>query len=227
MQNAVLSGDASHVEEVASTSGADAASVLCYLHPAFDGKQPGGCPTMYFRDETAKLKDLQQFRMWVAMEAASGIVPQHDYDPESRCRMPGFNGCFSWGDVNHGAWWNVTADPFDEHESPLWAFTKFRALNRLALRTKLNVIVKPTSQKADSSAYYTYRHQNCYEGRGGQSIDHTPAVGLTDVECMERCDNDSMCECVTYCASCNNNQGACWKRSRCEPAYFQNDDSKS
>ena len=48
MQSAVLTGDAStaRLEEAASTSGADAATVLCYLHPHYDGRQPGACPTM-------------------------------------------------------------------------------------------------------------------------------------------------------------------------------------
>ena len=45
-QKAVTDGDASQLETLASTSGADAASVLCYLNPAYDGLQPGGCPTM-------------------------------------------------------------------------------------------------------------------------------------------------------------------------------------
>ncbi len=44
--NAVVSGDASDLEGVATTSGADGATVQCYLHPAYDGLQPGGCPTM-------------------------------------------------------------------------------------------------------------------------------------------------------------------------------------
>ena len=59
MQAAVMDGDASHLEPTASTSGADAATVLCYLDPAFDGRQPAACPTMYFRDMTATIKDLQ------------------------------------------------------------------------------------------------------------------------------------------------------------------------
>ena len=46
MQKAVFDGDASNLEDMASTSGADAATVLCYLNPAFDGTQPGSCPTM-------------------------------------------------------------------------------------------------------------------------------------------------------------------------------------
>jgi hypothetical protein len=54
MQQAVFDGDASNVESIASKSGADAASVLCYLNPHFDGKQPGACPTMYV------LQDIQQ-----------------------------------------------------------------------------------------------------------------------------------------------------------------------
>ena len=46
MQKAVMDGDASGLEKFASTSGADAATVVCYLNPAYDGVQPGGCPTM-------------------------------------------------------------------------------------------------------------------------------------------------------------------------------------
>eukprot|EP01047_Picozoa_sp_COSAG01_P072736 COSAG01_NODE_11647_length_1888_cov_8.899346_2_plen_251_part_00 len=75
-QKAVTDGDASGLEELASTSGADAASVLCYLNPAYDGKQPGGCPTMYYRDMTATMKNLKQHVLWVALEAGSGIVSQ-------------------------------------------------------------------------------------------------------------------------------------------------------
>ena len=37
------------------------------------------------------IKDLKQHRMWVTLEAGSGIVSQHDYDPESSCE--GWNGC--------------------------------------------------------------------------------------------------------------------------------------
>ena len=127
MQAAVLNGDASDLEGVASKSGADAATVLCYLHAAFDGRQPGACPTMYFRDQTKTLHDPKQHLLWVALEAGSGIVSQHDFDPSA--------------DGGAGAWWNVTNDPIDASvaESPLRAFGTHRALNRLALRTKLDI----------------------------------------------------------------------------------------
>ena len=95
MQQAVTSGDASQLEGIASTSGADAATVLCYLHPHYDGKQPGACPsqldpdpaawlccpsdrwvcagpTMYYRDATSGLRDIKQHTLWVALEAGSG-----------------------------------------------------------------------------------------------------------------------------------------------------------
>lgn len=88
MRKAVENGDASNLESIASTSGADAASVLCYLHPAYDGKQPGGCPTMYFRDMGATIKDVRRHRMWVALEAGSGIVPQHDYGNDQPAQGP-------------------------------------------------------------------------------------------------------------------------------------------
>ena len=168
MQQAVFDGDASGLEDVAGRSGSDGATAVCYLYEAYDGQQPGGCPTMYFRDARVErmaaihraptqvatpfnplpllryfrdrgkvIKDLKQHRMWVMLEAGSGIVSQHDYDPESSCE--GWNGCAFWSHGKPGAWWNVSRDPFDDHESPLWAFTKHRALNRLALRTKLDV----------------------------------------------------------------------------------------
>ena len=124
MQAAVFAGDFSGLEDAAAASGADAAAVLCYLDAAFDGEAPGACPTMYFRDATSTIANVSQHEMWVALEAASGIVPQHDYDPDL------------------DAWWNVTNDPWRDgggaaSESPLWAFSRERALNRLALRTKL------------------------------------------------------------------------------------------
>ena len=55
MKQAVFSGDASNLEHVASTSGADGATLVCYLHRAYDGKQPGGCPTLYFRDVSTRV----------------------------------------------------------------------------------------------------------------------------------------------------------------------------
>lgn len=64
---------------MASRSGADGATLVCYLHQFYDGKQPGGCPTVYFRDKTPKLRVLKQHQMWVALEAGSGVVSQHDY----------------------------------------------------------------------------------------------------------------------------------------------------
>ncbi|KAL1499974.1 hypothetical protein AB1Y20_012653 [Prymnesium parvum] len=160
MQRAVTAKDASGLEGIASTSGADAASVVCYLHPAYDGKQPGGCPTMYFRDTTATMRDVRQHRLWVALEAGSGIVSQHDYDPNSSCQ--GWEGCFYWSKGKPGAWWNVTNDPFTEgEESPLWAFTKYRALNRLALRTKLPLLHASgaaVSGKRDGGALVYLKH---------------------------------------------------------------------
>ena len=45
----------------------------------------------YFRDRGKVIKDVKQHRMWVMLEAGSGIVSQHDYDPESSCE--GWNGC--------------------------------------------------------------------------------------------------------------------------------------
>lgn len=138
MQQAVLSKDLDALEEISSSSGADTATMACYLHPELDGQQPGGCPTLYYREALATIPDVRQHQMWVALEAASGIVPEHDYDPTSSCS--GWSGCQP-GKGGEGAWWNVSNDPYDQGvASPLWAFTKFRALNRLAVRTKLSFI---------------------------------------------------------------------------------------
>ena len=53
----------------------------------------------------------------------------------------GWAGCSYWSHGAPGAWWNVTNDPYIEgQQSPLWAFTSERALNRLALRTKLTIV---------------------------------------------------------------------------------------
>ena len=57
----------------------------------------------------------------MALEAGSGVVSEHDYDPTGV-----WNG-------NKGVWWNVSNDPSGDErdgESPLWAFTRHRALNQ-------------------------------------------------------------------------------------------------
>ena len=102
------------------------------------------------QDQVAHEKELAG----VALEAASGIVSQHDYDPESSCA--GWVGCSYWSHGMPGAWWNVTNDPPPEGRgmmaSPLWAFTKHRALNRLALRTKLDIQEASGSRTSDATA---------------------------------------------------------------------------
>ena len=92
-------------------------------------------------------------------EAGSGIVSQHDYDPESTCM--GWAGCDYWMERDGpGAWWNVTSDPYVEgRESPLWAFSQHRSLNRLALRTKLPILqVTPPNGKVDGGALAYLKH---------------------------------------------------------------------
>lgn len=222
MQNAVFDGDASDLESIVRSSGADAATAVCYLHPDLDGRQPGDCPTMYFRDATATIRDLAQHQLWVALEAGSGIVSEHDFDPTSVCRTDGphpFNGCGG----GTGAWWNVTNDPSSDGntESPLWAFTRYRALNRLALRTKLNITNRTLTSRnvpRASENYITYPKENCYNGHGGVEIG-TPAYGVDADGCMGLCDTDGECDCVTYEASSK----TCWKRASCKPAQFEQD----
>ncbi|KAL3931040.1 MAG: hypothetical protein SGPRY_001289, partial [Prymnesium sp.] len=169
MKQAVMSGDASKLEHIASSSGADAATVLCYLHPAFDGKQPGGCPTMYFRDKSATIRDVKKHLLWVALEAGSGIVSQHDYGEDKGGGVLLLVSQPARGVVERHerpihslAKYIPKSSPVpaliirsakrvhrtigapmrcaEGEESPLWAFTKHRALNRLALRTKLSLL---------------------------------------------------------------------------------------
>ena len=120
MKAAAVEANFTGLEEHASTSGADAAAVLCYLSPALDGKQPGACPSMSSRDTTLTMANVSQYRMWVALEAGSGIWSQHDCEPVGS--LPGIVG----GKHDFG---NVTADPFDGTPSPLWAFTKYGPLS--------------------------------------------------------------------------------------------------
>lgn len=53
---------------------------------------------MYFRDASATIRNISQHRLWVTLEAGSGIVSEHDFDPNSECRTTGpgaFNGSFA------------------------------------------------------------------------------------------------------------------------------------
>ena len=69
-----------------------------------------------------------------------------------------------------GAWWNVTNDPRGEGESPLWAFSKYRALNRLALRTKLTVVASPASPALEAAGFTVYKGENSWNGHGGVPV---------------------------------------------------------
>ena len=212
-QRAVFTGDASDLEDYAANSGADAASVLCYMHPYYDGQQPGACPSMYFRDTTATIPDIQQHRMWVALEAGSGVVSQHDGQP--------------------GKFWSVDNDPHDEDESPLWAFQRYRALNRLGLRTKLNIssagAVAATPKRRDEqgpSGYVAYPHFKCDLYDGGIPRTINPDHGLTAQQCKQACDTDSGCDCVSYMLHAPSRsdaiQSSCWRFGHCNASLFLN-----
>jgi len=211
MQQAILYGHAEDLEHTVRFSGADGAIVVCYLHPGYDGKQPGGCPTMYFRDTSATMKDVKQHTMWVALETASGIVSQHDYDPESSC-AGWTTSCTSQA----GAWWNVTNDPFEEEVvSPIWKFTTERALNRLALRSKLKL--------GAAHGYTTYHSSNCYWGAGGVDQDEGPFTFVSLDTCTALCDSDEECSCVVFLFRGVQNgtgYGDCSRRAGCIPAQF-------
>lgn len=225
-QRAVRSGDASTLEDVVSTTGADAATVLCYMNPAYDGKQPGACPTMYFRDSTASGLGwgVKEHEFWIALEAGSGIVPEHDFDPASSCLGFG-SGC----ETTTGAWWNVTNDPFETNahnmSSPLWAFQKYRALNRVALRTKLGITSSssPSLSLAAAAApegYMAHVGSNCYTGNGGVPIDVNPlANAKTLPQCATACDGNPQCDCFVWDAM----DAECYRREVCDPTKFEHD----
>ena len=217
LQAAVLKGDVSDIEAYASNSGADAATVLCYTNPFYDGGQPGACPTMYFRDLTATLADVKKHEMWVALEAGSGVVSQHDGDPD------GF--------------WNVSVDPapVGESPSPLWAFHKYRALNRLALRTKLNITGSSdgsSDRSSDGSAaeppapagYTAYPHLRCDLYDGGIPLGKL-IPGRTTAKCTAACDWNKACDCVSSSLDSptqNFTTGQCSLFAKCQPSFFQN-----
>ena len=78
----------------------------------------------------------------------------------------------------------MTNDPIDaslgaDEESPLWAFTKQRALNRLALRTKLSIISVAAATEPTPKGYTAYAHENCYDGSGGHAIDDDGVANVT------------------------------------------------
>ena len=213
LQEAIRKGDVSDIEDYAANSGADAATVLCYTNPAYDGRQPGACPTMYFRDQTATIQDVKQHELWVALEAGSGIVSQHDSQPGN-------------------AFYNVTMDPArpGQRESPLWAFHKFRALNRLALRTKLNITTSSVSTSTRSAVaeelptatgYTAYPHLQVTLYDGGIPDGLTPIHGVSVDECTAACDRDKSCDCVSYIDH-GGGQSHCSKFMECEPTLFLN-----
>lgn len=217
MQQAVAAHDLSNIEDVASSSGADGATVLCYLHPAYDGRQPGRCPTLYYRDTTATMTSVGAHRMWVMLEAASGIVAQHDFDPSS-----------SWHGAPGGAWWNVTNDPYDpsETDSPLWGFVTHRALNRLALRTKLNLTSNGRKSGGDDVDYFeAHGGVNCSECRpiGKRTLGKDDAA-FTD-SCAILCRHTASCGCFvegveTYPGTAYR-VPYCQNYEACPPSAFQ------
>ena len=122
----------------------------------------------------------------------------------------------------------MTNDPIDaslgaDEESPLWAFTKQRALNRLALRTKLSIISVAAATEPTPKGYTAYAHENCYDGSGGHAIDDDGVANVTMAACTQRCDADAKCDCVTYLTAAQAVDSRCWKRSQCVPAEFEKD----
>ena len=226
MRAAAEAKDLDTIEDAVASSGADAATVICYLHPGLDGKPSGACPTLYYRDTLAAYskENVSTYQLWVALEAASGILSEHQHSPTAVFGQ-GFGS------------WNVTADPHDEDngtESPLWAFSRSRALNRLALRTKLKVSTSTQSDEGRSdplAAYTEYADSNCYHTpHGGVVLPRTGAWlnNQTAASCVALCTADEKCDCVTYqarqgAASQSKLQYKCWPRANCEPGKFEHD----
>jgi hypothetical protein len=108
-QQAVLDKDLSKIEPLVGST--DGAALTCYLHPGLDGQQPGGCPTLSHRDTASPMLSVRDYRMWVAVEAATGIISQHQVKT-----------CGVWNTPQMGV------DPSDKTESPLWAFEPLFAI---------------------------------------------------------------------------------------------------
>eukprot|EP01050_Picozoa_sp_SAG11_P005649 SAG11_NODE_406_length_9736_cov_3.229117_1_plen_1784_part_00 len=225
LQAAVEAKNLDTIEDVVASSGADAATMICYLHPGLDGKPSGACPTLYYRDTQVaySAQDVSIYRLWVALEAASGILSEHQHSPTAVFGQ------------QYGSW-NVSADPYvdDGKESPLWAFARSRALNRLALRTKLNISTSPQfrGERSDPFLNYTlYQHSNCYHApHGGVVLPRTGAwlENQTAASCVALCTTDEKCDCVTYQARAGNpdqlkSQYKCWPRASCDPTKFEHD----
>ena len=119
----------------------------------------------------------------------------------------------------------------DGKESPLWAFLRSRALNRLALRTKLNVTTATVERADPLSDYTVYRNSNCYHApHGGVALPRTGKwlENQTAASCAALCTADDRCDCVTYqarpgAAAQHKAQFQCWPRADCEPAKFEHD----
>ena len=85
-----------------------------------------------------------------------GVVPQHD--------------------AEEGDYWSPPNDPSDDARSPLWAFTRYRALNRLALRTKL-----PVTGSAGALAYLKHDAMGPY-GDAALLVFNPGAAGAVTVD---------------------------------------------
>ena len=203
-RQAVVNKDLSAIEALVSST--DGAALTCYLHPGLDGQQPGGCPTLSHRDTGSPVGlSVHDYRMWVAVEAASGIISEHQVAT-----------CGVW-DVPQ-----MSADPFDETESPLWAFQN-RALSRLGLRTKLAIKGSAASKPSGAGANYTaYPDKNCDIACGSErDIDSSRSApwNLTLSQCEARCDAEPSCDCVTVYERAGLGQ-QCYMRAGCQPHKF-------
>ena len=178
------------------------------------------------------VRNVSTYRLWVALEAASGILSEHQHSPSAV-----FGQQFGS--------WNVSADPYleDGKESPLWAFARSRALNRLALRTKLKVTAtlpppaaaaqaistdlagladhRQASARSDPIVGFTvYEDSNCYHApHGGVALPRTGAwlENQTAASCAALCTADEKCDCVTFQArpgspDQHKSQYQCWPR---------------
>ena len=227
MRAAVEAKNLDGLEDAVASSGTDAATVICYLHQGLDGKPSGACPTLYYRDTLAAYspKNLSTYQLWVALEAASGILSEHQHSPTAVFGQ-GFGS------------WNVSADPYadDGKESPLWAFSRSRALNRLALRTKLKVSSASAQSESPNgldplAAYTEYTESNCYHApHGGVELPRTGEwlKNQTVTSCAALCTADEKCDCVTFQARPGSagqmkSMNQCWPRAACEPAKFEHD----
>jgi len=88
-------------------------------------------------------------------------------------------------------------------------------------RDKYDVYEKPQGGTTSSKGVYYTEHQNknAFSDHGAEEITahHGETTGNTVLQCIDECDGNSECNCVTF----EPENGGCWLRKACNAQYFQ------